>query len=148
MPAQERDARSKLAKILHDRPFLRASLVTMAHACGKPNCRCARGEKHVSLYLATRIDNQRKMIYVPKPLEDMVKAWVQTYQQAGQLSQRISAECLKAFLRKKKQCSSARAPAPSRDRCSAGRSVKKKASKKAAAARKAQKATSRRVKSC
>jgi hypothetical protein len=144
IPAPERVARSKLAQIVHDRPFLQASLVTMKHTCGKPACRCARGDKHVSLYLATRLEGKRKMIYVPKSLEDMVRTWVRTYQESGKLSQRISAECMKKFLKEKsKICSSRSGESPQSVRTSAR--AKTRASK--ASGKTSKKTTRRRAKS-
>jgi hypothetical protein len=107
MPSDERQARGELAKIAHERPFLQASLVTMERTCGKANCRCTRGDKHVALYLATRVQGRRKMIYVPKPLEGLVRSWVQSYQDMGRLSQRISTKCLEAFLDQKRRLSGA-----------------------------------------
>ena len=49
---QQRTVRSKLAKIVHDKGLVRGTIITMKRTCGNPNCRCARGEKHVSLYLS------------------------------------------------------------------------------------------------
>jgi hypothetical protein len=130
MPAQERVARSKLAKLVHERPFIQASLVTMTHTCGKPTCRCVRGQKHVSLYLATRLEGKRKMIYVPRCLEDMVRTWVQTYQESGQLSRRISAQCMERFLKEKKKVSSSSLPKPPEAGASRRQSKARKASGK------------------
>lgn len=101
MSSKERAARSRLAKLIHDYQFIRGGLVTMAHCCGKPNCRCTRGHKHVSLYLATRVGSERKMIYIPKHLEETVRSWVEVYRETGELSREISAACLERFLRKK-----------------------------------------------
>jgi len=50
----ERFARSRLAKLLHEQPFLCGSLVTMHRLCGKEGCKCTRGELHPGLYLAIR----------------------------------------------------------------------------------------------
>ncbi len=61
---QERTARSRLAQLMHDHEFIRGSVVSMARCCGKKNCRCQQGEKHVSLYLSIKIEGKRRMIYV------------------------------------------------------------------------------------
>ena len=39
----ERVARSRLAKLLHNEPFLCGSLVSMRRVCGKQGCKCTRG---------------------------------------------------------------------------------------------------------
>ena len=71
LPPSDRAARSRLIQLLGAaKPIARASLVTMARSCGKKGCRCARGEKHVSLYLAARVGKTRKMLYVPPELEE------------------------------------------------------------------------------
>ena len=93
-----RAARSALVKLLDDALLLKGALVTMARTCGKPNCRCAGGDKHVSLYLAVRVGEKRKMIYVPPELEDTVGRRVRTGRQAEQLLAEISQACLDRFL--------------------------------------------------
>lgn len=99
-PAAERDARSRLRRCA-DAPLLRGSLVSMRRSCGKPGCHCARGEKHVSLYLAIRVGARRKMIYVPPELEPRVRAWVQSSPEIDRLLQSVSQSCLEQLLRDK-----------------------------------------------
>ena len=108
LSGKERDARSRLAQLLHDRMLLKGSLVTMSRTCGKPNCKCLRGEKHVSLYLSLRVGKARKMIYVPPALEETVRSWVETNRTAEALVERISRGCLDRFLKAKQEESQAR----------------------------------------
>ena len=105
---KERDARSRLAKLLHEGMLLKGSLVTMSRTCGKPNCKCLRGEKHVSLYLSLRVGKGRKMIYVPRALEETVRSWVDTHRTVEALVERISQGCLDRFLKAKQEGSQAR----------------------------------------
>lgn len=78
LPPADRAARSRLIKLLAAaEPLARASLVSMARVCGKPGCRCAQGEKHVSLYLAARLGKSRKMLYIPPELEELARRLVQ-----------------------------------------------------------------------
>src|SRR4030043_2143459 len=95
LPDPERRARSRLAQTLHEQPFLCGSLVTMQRTCGKPGCKCTRGELHPGLYLSLRVGSKRKMIQVPQPLEDLARQWVGTYQEAWRLMEQISQACLK-----------------------------------------------------
>jgi len=44
---------------------IRGSLVTMSRFCGKPNCRCLRGQKHKGTYLSQSFKGKTKMIYIP-----------------------------------------------------------------------------------
>ena len=53
--------RSLLArqKDLQDQsPVLAASLVTIRRTCGNPNCRCARGQKHLGHYLTWKVQGK------------------------------------------------------------------------------------------
>lgn len=70
-----------LQKIPHSAGIIKGSLVTMARICGKPKCRCQRGQKHISLYLSQSIKGKTKMTYVAKDLEDCVKESVYRYQE-------------------------------------------------------------------
>ena len=51
LSAAERNFRSQFARLALNRWFLRGSLSERLGKCGKPNCRCTRGELHKSLYL-------------------------------------------------------------------------------------------------
>jgi hypothetical protein len=99
----ERAARSRLAKLVHEEPLLCASLVAMARTCGKIGCRCRRGDKHLSLALATRKDGRRVMIHVPRALEAQVRSWVGNYREGKALMGRISDGLLERFLREKEK---------------------------------------------
>ena len=94
----ERQKRSRLTKLLHERRFLCGSLVTMARTCGNPKCKCMRGQKHVSLYLYIKDGQKRKMIYVPPHWEQTVRAWVGVHQQIKQMTNEVSQLCLQRFL--------------------------------------------------
>lgn len=101
IPLEERSARSKMTKISQDRPLLCGSLVTMSRVCGKSNCRCAQGEKHVSLYLQIRDGDKRRMIFVPRHLEATVTEWVEDYQMMKALMEQVSQSSLERFLAEK-----------------------------------------------
>ena len=100
---QERHARSQAVQRVADQALLRGSLVRMERTCGKKNCRCQQGQKHAALCLAIRLDDQRKMIYIPRALEDTVRRWVETGQEVDGLLDAISQECLETLLAKKQE---------------------------------------------
>ena len=102
-PDPERRARSRLTQILHEEPFVLGSLVTMKRTCGKPGCKCTRGELHPGLYLALRVGGKRKMIHVPQSLEAQVRQWVETYQEVWRLMEKVSQACYQRFLQEKQQ---------------------------------------------
>lgn len=90
MIKKEREATSELAKLTHESEYIRGNLVTMARVCGNPNCKCARGEKHVSLYLSIKKGGKQKMIYIPRDWEDTVKRWVKRYHRIKYLLEKVS----------------------------------------------------------
>ncbi len=98
---KDRQNRSRLAKLVHNRRLLQGSLVTMARTCGNPRCKCTRGKKHVSLYLSIRVGNKRKMIYIPPKWEKTIRSWVEAYQEMKQLTDEVSKASLDRFLRQK-----------------------------------------------
>lgn len=90
LPEKERRARSKAAKLVHDSPFVIGSLVEMANTCGKPNCKCTRGEKHKSWCLSVRDQGKRKMLHIPHEMENEVFEWVHTYRELRKQMETIS----------------------------------------------------------
>jgi hypothetical protein len=85
-----RKIRSALTKIVHDQGLVRGTIITMKRACGNPNCRCAKGHKHVSLYLSRSEGGRPKMLFIPKDYEAMVKRWTKNYRRVKELMEEIS----------------------------------------------------------
>ncbi len=104
----ERFARSRLAQLVHEQPFLCGSLVSLHRVCGKEGCKCNQGELHPGLCVALRVGEKRKMIYVPQALEATARRWVGTYQEAWQLMEKISQASLERFLKGKEKVNEAK----------------------------------------
>lgn len=90
MSQRERDFRSRLSKLIHGAGILRGSLSVRERTCGKPNCKCAKGEKHVSLYLVFSEKGKYRQLYVPKSHEQEVRLWVSNHERARDLLEEIS----------------------------------------------------------
>lgn len=103
MSAQERSFRSRLAKLLNEEAILCGSLVTMRNTCGKPGCKCLQGERHISLCLSIKTDEGRRMIHIPRSMEEEVTSWVKNYQDATKWMEEISQSCLDRFLKEKSE---------------------------------------------
>ena len=104
LSARDRAARSRLVKLLASaQPLARAGLVTMARVCGKAGCRCAAGDKHVSLYLAARLGRKRQMIYIPEELEDQARALVEGGRRVEELLEQISQSSLERLVAHKER---------------------------------------------
>ena len=107
-PVPERRARSRLVQLIAEQPFLRGSLVERARPCGKPTCRCQKGQLHRSLYLATRHRGRRVLLYVPRALEQTAREWVQNGRRLGQRFQDLHQLQLDQLLQRKQQLSEQR----------------------------------------
>jgi len=90
MSSQERRIRSKLAQLLSQSGILRGSLLVRRRVCGKPGCKCTRGQEHESLYLVRSESGRTRQLYVPKDFETRVRRWVANHHQARQLMEEIS----------------------------------------------------------
>jgi hypothetical protein len=87
---KELDLRAYLVRLASRYGFVRATLNVRERTCGKDNCKCARGEKHSSLYLVMRRDGKLRQLFVPKEQEGQAREWVARYQQVQGLIDDIS----------------------------------------------------------
>jgi hypothetical protein len=102
----ERHARTQLVQLIADQPFLRGSLVERARSCGKPTCRCRqKGQLHRSLYLATRHNGRRVLLYVPRALQETVRLWVSNGRRLSEQLQDLHQTQLDQLLQRKEQLS-------------------------------------------
>lgn len=90
LSAAERRFRSRIAQLATGDWFLRGTLNPRSGKCGKPNCRCAQGQLHQSLYLVQRQQGKLRQICVPKAWEKQVRQAVTSYQQMQQLIEEVS----------------------------------------------------------
>ena len=90
LSAAERHLRSRIAQLLHSCWLLHATLAPRQRRCGKPNCRCTRGQLHSSLYIVQSRQGQPRQLYVPQHWESRVRQAVADYQQLQQLLEEVS----------------------------------------------------------
>jgi hypothetical protein len=100
--ATERAARSRITQLLHNHEFICGSLVSMERCCGKKNCRCQQGEKHVSLYLSINLDGKRHMIYIPSDLEEQTRRQVDVWRESNNLAHALSNACVQRLIAQKR----------------------------------------------
>lgn len=82
---------SCLVRMVSEGKFLRGNSVIMKRVCGNKNCKCIKeGKKHESLYISKNKGGTRKMIYVPKRLEEDARRKMLAYQKIKELIERIS----------------------------------------------------------
>jgi len=102
LSATERGLRSRIAQLASSQRFLRGSLSERSGKCGKPNCRCAQGEGHRSLYLVESHAGKVRQWCVPKALQDPVRQAVGEYQEIQRLLNEVSELEWKRLLAKKR----------------------------------------------
>jgi len=101
LPATERGLRSRIAQIASSERFLRGTLSERSSKCGKPNCHCANGEGHASLYLVQSQAGKLRQLCIPKALQDPVRQAVAEFQEMQRLVNEVSEVEWKRFLARK-----------------------------------------------
>jgi hypothetical protein len=101
LSAAERRLRSRLAQIASGERFMRGTLSERSSKCGKPNCHCADGEGHRSLYLVQSDAGKVRQMCIPKALQDPVRQAVGEYQEMQRLLHEVSELEWKRFLARK-----------------------------------------------
>lgn len=61
-------------------PILRGSVATLGIRCGHPNCKCAKGKTHPSVYFAVKIKGKPHLYYLGKKFQEKAKTWNRNYQ--------------------------------------------------------------------
>ena len=90
MSRQERELRSRLAQLLTRTAVVRGSLSVREKSCGKPTCRCARGEKHRAVYLVASEQGKLRQLFIPRSLEADARECVEAYQRIRELLEELS----------------------------------------------------------
>ena len=101
LSATERGLRSRIAQIASGERFLRGTLPERSSKCGKPNCRCAGGEGHTSLYLVRSHAGKVRQLCIPKALQHPVRQAVGAFQEMQRLLYGVSELEWKRFLASK-----------------------------------------------
>lgn len=90
LSASERRFRSRIAQLASTRRFLRGTLAERAGTCGKPNCRCAQGELHTSVYLVQSQGGKLRQICVPHAWQERVRDAVTEYRRLQEWIEAVS----------------------------------------------------------
>jgi len=90
MSGGERELRSALNRLLSGQGLIHGTLLSRRRVCGKPNCRCVRGQRHESLYLVVSEAGRGRQLYVPADWAEVVRRWIDNYQAARRLMDRLS----------------------------------------------------------
>jgi hypothetical protein len=94
----ERAREAHIEDLLRADAMISGSFVTLARTCGKPTCRCVRGEKHEGKYLSRNVGGKTRLIYVPAGDEVEVATKAERYRrfrQARAALMKLAAETAK-----------------------------------------------------
>lgn len=80
-----------LKRVLRTGEMIQGSLYQISRHCGNPNCKCAKGEKHVSWYLSRGFKGKTKLTYIGR----IVPAWLDERVSRYQHHQRLLAQIRK-----------------------------------------------------
>lgn len=103
MSPKERALRSKLAQLVHQEPFLHATVNVRHITCGKKNCRCAKGQKHRALYLVCNTKGKTRQLFVPPSMEQEICRRVENYHSTVELIDKISEHAWGELKRRKEK---------------------------------------------
>ncbi len=68
-----------LRRLERSHPMVQGSFYLLRRKCGKPNCRCARGQLHASYVLTRSEKGQDRLYRIPKDQRARVRAWAAEY---------------------------------------------------------------------
>ena len=87
---KRREGLTRLLPALRD--ILRGSLTERYLTCGKPDCKCARGERHGPVwYLSVTLDQtHRTGSTVPAEQVEQVRRWIENYHRVKEQLEKIS----------------------------------------------------------
>lgn len=90
IPSHVRNIHSKLRQIINQKRFIKGTLYYLRNTCGKENCKCAKGEKHVSLYIQQTKKNKVRKSIIPKSKWDEIRQMNNRYKEILKLLEQIS----------------------------------------------------------
>jgi intergrase/recombinase len=78
------------AKIKQLLDLLIGSVVSYQMKCGKKNCKCAQGERHICFYLSYKKQGKTVNSYVPKHLVDKARSMTDNHKELKQVLAELS----------------------------------------------------------
>ena len=75
--------------VLKSKKMIKGTLYQSARVCGNPNCKCAKGDRHVSWYLIVNRDGRSKQDYVGATVPEEIKKCVDNFRAFKNATMRI-----------------------------------------------------------
>ena len=90
MTPREREIRSRIKQLISKAAMARGTFSMREKVCGKPNCRCAEGDKHPAFYLVASEGGRPKQLFIPRKMERETRECVDAYQEVRELLEELS----------------------------------------------------------
>lgn len=90
IPEKLRNTFSKIHQLIDQKKFIKGSFYFLRNKCGKNNCKCTKGEKHISLYIQKNLKGKIKKKLIPKRKWEEVKEMNNRYKDIINLLEEIS----------------------------------------------------------
>ena len=90
LPSHVRKIHSKLRQIINQKRFIKGTLYYLRNTCGKKNCKCAKGEKHESLYIQQVKNNKARKSIIPRAKRAEIRQMNNRYKEILKLLEQIS----------------------------------------------------------
>ena len=100
---RQRRLHSRLTSLLRGGPLMKAATYILRNTCGKPNCRCATGDKHETPYVARTHEGKRQGRSIPKELRGEVPKWIERYEEIEKILEELSEESWRAMAKENRK---------------------------------------------
>ena len=78
LPLRRRELASNIRSFLN-KPLIKGTLIRVYIRCGKRNCRCLKGKKHLAYYLSSKEKGKTHLLYIPKELLKDIREAIRIY---------------------------------------------------------------------
>ena len=79
---------SKLKKLYPK--IIKGAVIKTERTCGKPNCHCATGKKHIIYYIALKLKGKLKIFYIKQNSFKKALIWSKNYQKAKSIVDKLT----------------------------------------------------------
>ena len=87
------EIRQVIAPFLSDKPVIKGSVYELKRKCGKPGCKCARGELHGRMVVSASEKGKTKLRVIPRGFLVEVESKVRRYQNLRRARTRLVEDC-------------------------------------------------------
>jgi hypothetical protein len=83
------EVRELIKPFFSDKPVIKGSVYELKRKCGKPGCKCTKGQLHRSMVLSSSEKGRTRLLVIPHGFLLEVKSKVQRYQKLRRSRQRL-----------------------------------------------------------